>query len=119
MPDPSALSLVKPERINDWRVIVQHTRDMLHAANAGDWDRVTTLESQRREDIARFFAIAVAPYEAQQVRDGIREILESDAKLLALTRGQCAQTTGNIVQMRQRANAHKAYEATAACQTVP
>ena len=111
MPDPTALSLVDPRRTGEWGLILTHTREMLEAARCGDWERVTALETVRREGISRFFATAVARYEAQAVKRGIEEILATDRRVLALTRNQHALARGNIVQFRRRANAHSAYEA--------
>ncbi|MGA7979727.1 MAG: flagellar protein FliT [Chromatiaceae bacterium] len=110
----SALSLVDPTRLQDWDDILSRTREMLDAANAGDWDRVVVLEAERRNEISRFFSAGIAAYETVHVRRGIQEILESDRELLSMSQRQKRQRSADIVQLRRRASVQKAYEATAA-----
>jgi hypothetical protein len=110
----TALSLVDPSRLRDWDSILLRTREMLEAANAGDWDRVVDLEALRREEIAHFFAAGVAAYETARVRQGIQEILDSDRELLTMSQRQKGKRFAEVLHMRRYVAVQKAYEATAA-----
>jgi hypothetical protein len=108
------LSLVNNVRPGEWDGILAHTRDMLNAANTGDWDRVIPLERERQARIERFFSSAPAPHEADWVRSGIVEILESDKRLLALCQTRKEEASTGIVDLHRKAAANRAYERTAA-----
>jgi hypothetical protein len=101
-------------RLSDWEVLLSITRQMLAMASAGDWDCVLPLEEERRARIARFFATTVSPQEADSVREGILEILESDKRLLELSQQQRGKRSADVLQFRQKAAAQRAYAATAA-----
>jgi hypothetical protein len=105
----SMLTLVDKTRLQDWDDILAHTREMLEAGTAGEWDRVVAVEAVRRDQIARFFAGGIADYEAAHVRQGIQEILESDRQLLALSQRQKDQRSVEIVQLRRRAAVQRTY----------
>jgi len=108
------LAVVDPSRPREWDDILEGTRELLAAAKAGDWDRATRLEGERRTRIERFFAAAPAPHEAAWVRSGIEEILASDARLLELCRQGKAQAGAEVVDLRHKAAANRAYTKTAA-----
>jgi hypothetical protein len=109
----STLCLVDPSRLEAWDGILSHTRAMLEAGRAGDWDRVVALEAIRRDEIARFFAGGIADYEVVHVRQGIQEILESDRKLLDISQREKTQCSAQIVQLRRRAAVQRTYGAAA------
>lgn len=108
------LSLVDKSRPVEWEGILADTRAMLEAAGSGDWDMAVRLERERRTRIARFFAERPAPHESGWVRRGIEEILESDARLLALSQETKAEAFGEIADLRRKAAANRVYERTAA-----
>lgn len=110
----TVLSLVNNIRPGEWDGILAHTRDMLKAANAGDWDLVIPLERERHARIERFFSSAPAPHEAAWVRSGIIEILASDERLLALCQTHKHNAAAGIVDLHRKATANRAYERTAA-----
>jgi len=109
----SALSLVDDSRPREWDGILADTRNLLAAARAGDWDRATRLERERRARIESFFATAPAPHEVAWVRSGIEEILASDARLLKLCQEGKEKVSAEIVELRQKAAANRAYAKTA------
>lgn len=108
----SHLSLVDSARPGEWDGILADTRDMLAAATAGDWDRTVRLERTRHARISRFFSAPPAAHEAPWVRRGIEEILASDAHLLALCQTSRAGASAEIVDLRRKAAANRAYGAT-------
>lgn len=110
----SALALVDDARSREWEEILADTRTLLAAATAGDWDRATRLERERYARIRRFFATAPAPHEAAWVRRGIEEILDSDAHLLKLCQEGRGQASAEVIDLRQKAAANRAYAKTAA-----
>jgi hypothetical protein len=110
----TALSLVNNLRPGEWDGILAHTRDMLEAARAGDWDLVVPMERERHARIERFFSHAPAPHEAAWVRSGIIEILESDERLLVLCQKHKDDAAAGIVDLHHKAAANRAYERTAA-----
>jgi hypothetical protein len=112
--DVTVLSLVNNLRPGEWDGILAHTRDMLKAARAGDWDRVIPLERERHARIAQFFSSAPAPHEAAWVRSGIIEILESDEHLLMLCQTRRDDASSGIVDLHRKAAANQAYARTAA-----
>ena len=109
----TVLSLVNNARPGEWHGILAHTRDMLEAAKTGDWDLVIPLERERHARIERFFSSAPAPHEADWVRSGIAEILESDERVLALCHAGKSEASAGLVDLRRKAAANRAYERTA------
>jgi hypothetical protein len=114
MTDVPQLSLVDKARPAEWDGILADTRAMLEAASSGDWDSAVRLERERQTRIARFFAARPAPHESAWVRRGIEEILESDARLLALCQAGKAEASSGILGLRRKAAANRVYARTAA-----
>lgn len=110
----TVLSLVNNVRPGEWDGILAHTRNMLKAATAGDWDLVIPLERERHARIERFFSSTPAPHEAPWVRSGIIEILESDERLLVLCQTRKDDAVSGIADLHRKAVANRAYERTAA-----
>ena len=100
-------------RASDWESLLLLTRDMLVTAKTGDWDSVLSFEEKRRAHIERFFATPVSAQEADAVRQGILEILDSDKRLLRLSQQQRRKRSAAVLQFRQKAAAQQAYAATA------
>jgi hypothetical protein len=112
--DVTQLSLVDKTRPGEWNGILADTRAMLDAARSGDWDSAVLLERERQARLAHFFAARPAPHESAWVRRGIEEILESDARLLALCQAGKAEASGGILELHRKAAANRAYERAAA-----
>ncbi len=62
------------------------TRDMLTHANNGDWDTVTLMERQRREDLMVCFADATSPEHGELVAEALAAILHLNEELMAKLR---------------------------------
>ncbi|MFZ5620716.1 MAG: flagellar protein FliT [Pseudomonadota bacterium] len=64
------------------------TRELLGSAEAGDWERVTILEGERRPLIHAIFPADAAVGDDSYRRAAIREILEADRQVMDLARQQ-------------------------------
>lgn len=104
-----ALSLVDTNRAPEWGLILSHTREMLKAAEAADWEVVIRLERERGARLAQFFAAPPADHERTWVRSGIEEILDSDERVVALCQAGKATVSSKIVALRRQADADRAY----------
>lgn len=94
----------------DWQDILSATQAMATAAQAGEWEEVTELESQRRAMLESFFAQPVSEADAPAVAEGIRAVMAIDQELMALCqemKGVIAQQMGQLNQGRK---AHTAYQ---------
>lgn len=94
----------------DWQDILSATQAMATAAQAGKWESVAELESQRRPLLESFFSQPVSETEAAVVAEGIRAIMAMDQELMVLcqeTKGVIAQQMGQLNQSRK---AHTAYQ---------
>lgn len=107
------LTLVDKARPVEWDGILADTRAMLEAASSGDWGSAVRLERERNARIAQFFAARPAPHEAAWVRRGIEEILESDARLLAICQVGKAEASDGIHELHRSAAANRVYARTA------
>lgn len=108
------LSSVNDLRPRQWDAILARTHDMLAAAEAGDWDRAMGLERERQAELAEFFSVAPARHEAEWLRQGIHELLASDARLMDLCQAGKAEMSDKIVQLRRTSAAQRTYQETAA-----
>ncbi|AGA89133.1 hypothetical protein Thimo_0262 [Thioflavicoccus mobilis 8321] len=109
------LAVVDPSRPREWDDILENTRALLAAAMSGDWGRAMQLERERHARIDHFFATAPALHEAAWVRRGIEEILVSDARLSELCQREKARAGAEVIDLRHKAAASRAYaKATAA-----
>lgn len=65
-------------RVQQWRKILDLTRQMRALSIAHELEQLVVLQQQRQHAIEDFFASPVSAEEAEQVATGIREILDSD-----------------------------------------
>ncbi len=68
--------------------VLSLTRELLGSALASDWERVTTLEAERRPLIHAIFTADATVGDDPVRRAAIREILDADRQVMDLTRQQ-------------------------------
>lgn len=103
------LRVVDPQRPDRWEEIVGLSRQMLEAARAGRWERVTEVARLRRSRVEAFFEEPVADHEAEWVSNGIRGVLELDRELLTLVQAGREQSSAAIVRFDRGRRARTAY----------
>jgi hypothetical protein len=66
--------------------VLTMTRDMLAAAEAGDWERVAELERQRRDDLNQCFAAPPSQEHGELVAEALAVILHLNEELMSRLR---------------------------------
>ncbi|WP_461516044.1 flagellar protein FliT [Porticoccus sp.] len=59
------------------------TQQMLRLADAGEWARVTELESQRREDLAACFSVTTLATDSELIAEAIAALLYLNEELMS------------------------------------
>ncbi|PKM46134.1 MAG: hypothetical protein CVV05_03930 [Gammaproteobacteria bacterium HGW-Gammaproteobacteria-1] len=93
-----------PSRQQHWEAIVALSRRMQSLAREGQWDEVTALELQRRNDMEAFFSRQVTADEAEFIAEGIREVMDLDRETMvrcAAAREETGKQAGVVHQGRR------------------
>ncbi len=101
---------MRPERLSDLRRLVALSEAMRDAAKEGAWERLSTLERERRGGIETFFATVVDGRESRLVETGIRRILDLDRETAALGQGARSAASDQLRALglgRQAENAYR------------
>jgi hypothetical protein len=88
------------------------TRSARERAQAGDWNAVVALEAERRPLIRSFFAAPLPAQGRVRVASAIREMLSSDAGLIALAAAGRDEAAAESRKLRRGRAATAAYAAT-------
>ena len=95
------------QRINRLRSL---SAELLELAQAGQWDAVTELESQRRAVLETLFQTAPPADLALQLESAARATLASDARLLELAQAERDQLSEHLKSLGQGRRAVQAYQ---------
>lgn len=103
-----------PAELKGWMTEVERlTADMLAAAKAQDWVRLTELEERRRGALAALFAERIEAGSGIELADGIRRVLAADRELMSLGeagRREAAGALGELERGRRGAAAYRSIE---------
>lgn len=96
----------------EWTGIRWVSRRLLESVRDKDWQSAAELQAQRDRMVRNFFQSPVSGLEAEFVRQGILEILESDKECMDLI-GEEKRTAGaKIYNLQSGRRARKAYAET-------
>jgi hypothetical protein len=83
--------------------VLTMTRDMLSHAESGDWDTVSSMERQRRAELADCMAQATAPEHGELIAEALAAILHLNEEMMGLLRTARDQVMHeSIAQARTR-----------------
>jgi len=103
------------ELISNWEEqlarVLELTRSARESAQAGDWSMVCALEGERRPLLRALFAHPFPPQARTRIAAAIREILTSDAGLIALASAGRNETAAETRKVRRSRNAAAIYAA--------
>ncbi len=85
------------------------TRELLISARAGEWDKTTLLETERRPLLYQVFG-AVGQGQHVQHRALLQEILSADREIMQLAQQRRDELAGLLHQVGHGRTALKAYE---------
>jgi Flagellar protein FliT len=91
--------------------VLELTRSARESAQVGDWSLAVALESERRPLLQTLFAQPIAPEARVRLVAAIREILASDAGLIALAAAGRNETAEESRKIRRGRKAAQAYAA--------
>ena len=91
--------------------VLELTRSARESAQAGDWSMVVALEAERRPLLRTLFAQPFPPQARARVAAAIREILTSDAGLIALASAGRNETAVETRRLRRSRSAAAIYAA--------
>ena len=90
-------------------LLLDQTQQLLSLAQAGDWDAVTQLESQRRPLLRNTFDPASAQMQSEPYQRALREILDADRAVMALAAQRRDDLREQLQSVGQGRSAVRAY----------
>ena len=72
------------ERMKRLDDMLELTRAVQERVEAGDWEMASTLESQRRPLVERFFSVSPTPEEEERAREVLTEMLDINNRVIGL-----------------------------------
>ncbi|MGR9000152.1 MAG: flagellar protein FliT [Gammaproteobacteria bacterium] len=96
-------------KLSDLQDLIILSRVLLEKAGAQAWDEVADLQSQREEQLNRFFSDPVEPDQADAVSAGIEAIMAINQELMVLASQAKAELGDALHKLDQGKKAVKAY----------
>ncbi|MGR8999897.1 MAG: flagellar protein FliT [Gammaproteobacteria bacterium] len=96
-------------KLSDLQDLITLSRVLLEKAGAQAWDEVADLQSQREEQLNRFFSDPVKPDQADAVSAGIQAIMAINQELMVLASQAKAELGDALLKLDQGKKAVKAY----------
>lgn len=90
--------------------IIEITSRMVTLADAGAWEDLPDLQTERETMMSSFFKTAVTPNEIGWVEAGLRELLELERTIVQKTNCQFQVVSEHLQKLRDGKKAYKAYE---------
>jgi hypothetical protein len=90
--------------------VLQLSRRMLQAAQAGDWPALLEQERERRTTLDEIFTHSVSPQETPAMAAAIQELLHLDRQIARLGNEARRQVAGELKKLRQGRQVHIAYQ---------
>jgi len=86
------------------------TTDMLGHADRGEWDKVATMESERREDLIACFAHARPDGDSELVAQALATLLHLNEELMAKLRVARGEVMAQGEALSRNRSAHESYQ---------
>ena len=99
--------MIRKQQLGD---IIQITNRMLTLADAGAWEDLPDLQTERETLISTFFEAKVNPNEIGWVEAGLRELLELERTIVQKTNSQFQVVSAHLQKLRDGKKANLAYE---------
>jgi len=96
-------------RQQQWQNILQMTESLHQLSADENWEKLTELESERFGKIEDFFSTPILESEAEEVGEGIRQMMKSDEQLKQHSLAQQQNMSDDIKKMSTGRKAIKAY----------
>lgn len=99
--------------LGDLSALVKKTEYMLKLAQAGEWEKVTDLESERRPRLEALFNSldqSTREQSATQLQQGVERILGLDREIIALGQEVKAEAANSFRQSRSARRATAVYQ---------
>jgi len=97
------------KRQQQWQDILQMTQQMQQLSAEENWQAMIDLDVQRLVMLQDFFSNPVTESEAAEVATGIREILDSDQKLMQTGKAMQQEMSATVQKISTSRQAIKAY----------
>lgn len=104
------MNISKLKRKQELDSILAQSRQMLVAAQEGDWKALTEWQSKRQERIRAFFSISPTKAEAEMVNTQIHEILSLNEQLVALANRKRQDLKDEVRGLAKGRKATKTYQ---------
>ncbi|MDM3871010.1 flagellar protein FliT [Porticoccus sp. W117] len=105
----SAITTTDSQRQARIQSVLSLSREMLAAAENGDWQQFAELEKSRRRDMLACFEQPVAAVEANAVRQGIEQLMAVNDQLTQCLQNAREQSARQFQALRQGQRAVGAY----------
>lgn len=97
------------ERSDNWQQLLDYSRLMLEKAEAGEWDALPAMATERQSRLESFFAEPVPAGLADQVAKGIHQIGDIDAAITAMAKTANREFSAEHDIFKKRKQASEAY----------
>ncbi|MEE4302086.1 MAG: flagellar protein FliT [Pseudomonadales bacterium] len=104
-----SMKRLMPARADRWVEILVLSHDMLDAASAERWDRLSELEVERWKHLSVVFSPAPGEDEAREVASCISELLSLDGMILERLGRARQETSAELLTLRRGREASSAY----------
>ncbi len=94
--------------------VLQMTREMLAKAEAGDWESVTEMELERRDDLARCFAEPIPLGDSELIAEALATLLHLNEELMSRLKTARTAVLEKSVQATNNRQAINSYESVGA-----
>lgn len=106
-----------PEQVHQCRRLAQvleMTREMLAQARKGEWETVTGMERDRREDLVKCFSEPIPLGDSELVAEALATLLHLNEELMALlkdARSSVMEKSAAFTNNRQAINSYQSVDA--------
>lgn len=102
--------MLDPSRQQQWQRIGEVTRQMLQLFPKQDWQTLIDLSQRRQQMLEAFFAQPVSQADADEIADGIQQILQSDREVMAHARRKQQDMVQSVRQIGDGRQAIDTYQ---------
>jgi len=106
-----------PDQVNQCRrlaLVLEMTRQMLAHAEKGNWQAVTDIELERREDLVQCFSGPIPLGDSELVAEAIATLLHLNEELMARLKEARATVLEQSVEFSKQRKAASSYESVSA-----
>lgn len=111
--EASAVERALPEQVNQCRRlarVLEMTRQMLAHADKGEWEAVTELELERREDLVKCFSEPIPLGDSELVAEAVATLLHLNEELMTRLKDARSSVLEKSLEFSRQRQAASSYQ---------